>query len=85
MHNNFHSISGRIRNKLDSNERMSSNENILSLSLLPGHYIYPPIEDRSVDCLVRYNLIFSWGSSRPNGAVNIVAMKFTNTRSISWC
>uniref|UniRef100_F6Q5L9 Kinesin-like protein unc-104 n=1 Tax=Ciona intestinalis TaxID=7719 RepID=F6Q5L9_CIOIN len=54
-------VVGRIRNKLKPEESTNSTDNILSLSLLPGHYVYPPIDDRTF-----YRFESSWDSSLHN-------------------
>uniref|UniRef100_H2YU67 Kinesin-like protein unc-104 n=1 Tax=Ciona savignyi TaxID=51511 RepID=H2YU67_CIOSA len=57
-------VVGEIRNKLDPEESTSSTDNILSLSLLPGHYVYPPIDDRTF-----YRFESSWDSSLHNSSL----------------
>ena len=39
-------LPGRIRNKHNAENCIYPNDHILSLSLFPGHYVYPPIDDR---------------------------------------
>ncbi|XP_078483621.1 kinesin-like protein KIF1A isoform X3 [Ciona intestinalis] len=62
-------VVGRIRNKLKPEESTNSTDNILSLSLLPGHYVYPPIDDRisyGRDTRTFYRFESSWDSSLHN-------------------
>uniref|UniRef100_H2YU64 Kinesin-like protein unc-104 n=1 Tax=Ciona savignyi TaxID=51511 RepID=H2YU64_CIOSA len=65
-------VVGEIRNKLDPEESTSSTDNILSLSLLPGHYVYPPIDDRisyGRDTRTFYRFESSWDSSLHNSSL----------------
>nr|CAB3259092.1 kinesin-like protein KIF1B [Phallusia mammillata] len=62
-------VVGRIRNKQNADECPQSTDNILSLSLLPGHYVYPPIDDRisyGRDTRTFYRFESSWDSSLHN-------------------
>ncbi|XP_076803302.1 kinesin-like protein KIF1A isoform X3 [Clavelina lepadiformis] len=65
-------VIGRIRNKHNAENCIYPNDHILSLSLFPGHYVYPPIDDRisyGRDTRTFFRFECSWDSSLHNSVL----------------